>query len=231
MSSANTYIGNPLGTTEFGHCEFCDKWSSWLNLHMPDSSTASLAVTDLDENWYRSPLFVCGGCSKGRWPKFVKVIVKRKFDKMDIVEAARTDEELEVLEHFLNVKSKMGHLISDIFFLPEGCRPKQYENDLNVVINIARVSTLRYLEWARNNRGWCLLHLWRGKDNQSRTKFFSAKITRLLIALGSIQHNTKGLNIFIYSHGRLHHIDAFVKPLSPSSKVLWTPRSMWRLNK
>ena len=77
--------------------------------------------------------------------------------------------------------------------------------------------------------GKSIMHMW--DDEKDRSKFWTSRVTRLLMALGRMNHDTDGLNIWIRSYGRVFHIDYFVRPPQGEHVLRLIPDKLYRLEK
>ena len=198
---------------------------SLVALHNP-------TVVRLADPWMRAsidgPIYICQDCKKNLAGLFRDIIIFTEEKKMKVSEFIVGDKkQIQMAQAFVELKDKFNG-ITNVFIVPHEHLQSKYRDGLNISLELDAFSVLSYTAWALKEHK-SVMHLW--NTPVDRSKFWSTKVTRLLIALGRIDHDTNGLHIWIRSYGRLFHINHFVCQPQKDNLYKFIPGRLIRLDK
>lgn len=210
-----------------GICEYHRAYAFPLKLVYFHTAVLYRIVNPIDRMSVTGPTYICNSCQRNMYGLFREASVVTGFKKMEIEEYTMNPRHQKIAKAFLNLKDGLS-CVSEVCIVPWSSLRAEYTGKLNISLDIPSFSALSYGAWAINY-GKSVMDLW--NDEKTRTKFWSAKVTRLLIALGRIQHDTKDLEIWIRSYGRLFHINYFVYPQQGKKLLKIIPENLIRLGR
>lgn len=234
----NTYINTvhttfgKIGRYYSGPCEYCNTYSTALNLtKITDFDT--LMTSDRERSFYTSPFWCCNHCIKmlkriGVSNVGCTYMIREESIDASILETGHIRNTL--IRKMKNLEEIFPEEITGIFIIPSSELPKKYLKKTNILVSFKNLSLLNYFRYVIDRDHVCLMHTWKdcAEDKlKTRTQFWRAKDTRILLALGRIHCQSDMLSIWIWADTRILSIEFFCK--TPVNMMQISPKKILRV--
>ena len=212
--------------TMHGACEWHKGFAGALYLVSMSEKILRHIEDPIEKASCSGPIYVCNKC-KCSLNNGLRAIPECIWEKdVKISELLNNQRQIEMANVFIELKENFSS-IKHVYIIPSDSVPDKYKASINFGIDISSFSALSYTAWALSNCS-SAMSLW--EDEKSRSKFWQAKILKLLMALGRFNCDIDDLEIWIRSGSRIFHINHFVR--NPSAECLKiVPGSLIRLEK
>lgn len=183
---------------------------------------------DAEKTFYENPFYACFDCRE-ILSSMLGVMSVNKISPTEIKKNTFDifkDSKKDIVVNFLNLKNIFPHLVSAIYIVPpeEFSENSSSRNKINIVVEFSGFTLLGYTRWAAQERK-SGIDLW--NVSKDRTKFWSTKLLRILIALGKIQKTSKCLNIWVKSYVRIVSIETLTN--TPPEMIQTSPTKLFKL--
>jgi len=201
--------------TNYGSCEYCGINTLVLKL-IQAIGEKPYFWTDKQVNFYSQPFWACNRCQMllsrtGVHYKGCHYMIKEEpFDKR-LLESGHIRNTL--IRKMQTLEEIFPKEIDGIFIIPPKELPDRFLKQTNILVSFKNLNLLNYFRFVMD-RDVCLMHTWKDvAENKftNRTMFWTAKETRILLALARIHTQSELLSIWVWADTRMVSIEFFCK--------------------
>ncbi len=215
----------------FGNCEYCSRYSLDLRNIQLINTESLMWISKLEETFYKSPFWACSVCIHNLSKTCRYNMISSRISKQDIdSELLNTGHARNIMVRKLKTLEELFLEIDGIYILPPKEMPDAFKEKTNVAISFKNLNTLKYFKYIVQNERETLFSFWKdglASKFQHRTKFYTTKVTRILMALSKIHLMSDLLAIWVWSDTRIVSIEFFCK--SPANLTYIQPTKALRV--
>jgi hypothetical protein len=226
-----TYLTSIGRDTNFGACEYCGTITVALKL-IKIEDFEPYFWTKKQANFYTQPFWACNRCMTllsriGTKYKGCHYMIKEEPLDRRLLESGHIRNTL--IRKMRTLEEIFPAEIDGVFVIPPKQLPEKFHEQTNIMVSFKNLSLLNYFRFVMD-RDVCLMHIWKdAADNKfsNRAKFWRARDTRILLALGRIHFQSELLSVWVWSETRMVSIEFFCK--TPVNMIQARPKKILRI--